>query len=134
VPPGDGLSQGGSAEKTVTATFQTVEDPSISLQGTRRKNTLKAVKCSDNRAKGSAPVPHDVSEEMGQNGAILLLELGQASSLSHPARNQPHAVLACGRVCPCVGSVSGRAGKKCQQCPWMSAPCSKAVLLCACAF
>lgn len=48
---------------TLAATFESVEDPSISLQHTRRKNTLKAVKCSDNRAKGSAPVPQDVSKE-----------------------------------------------------------------------
>lgn len=51
------------SKQTLADTFESVEDPSISLQHTGRKNTLKAVKCSDNGAKGSALLPQDVSKE-----------------------------------------------------------------------
>lgn len=63
--PGDGVPQGGScrASKPSQPTLESMEDPSISLQNTGRRNTLSAVKCSDNRAKGSAPVPQGVSKE-----------------------------------------------------------------------
>lgn len=61
-------------------------DPSISIQHTRRKNTLSAVKCSDKRAKSRTPVAQDVSKKRnGSNGVVLLLELNQDISLSHPA-------------------------------------------------
>lgn len=72
--------------------------------------------------------------ETGQNEVVLLLELSQEMSLNHPACSQPHAVLGFGHVCSCVGSMSGKDGKKCQQCPCRSALCSKHVLLCKCVF
>lgn len=52
----------GRAKQTLAAMLKTVTDPSISIQHTRRKNTLRAVKCSSKRAKSRTPVPQDVSK------------------------------------------------------------------------
>lgn len=82
----------GHAKQTFGAMLKSMVDPGISIQHTRRKNTLSAVKCSDKRAKSRTPVPQDVSKKGNvTNGVVLLLELSQEISLSHASlQPAPH--------------------------------------------